>query len=171
MKNPITYADWTQLFERFGNGDDNVFEEMAIGSFDLDAGTAQRFYTKAEEAYKKRKQNWLEKFQRSFQIQNIKSADDFGAVLLIGKNNLTPLIKFSNSKGLPEDLKTFLKKDLVEFAAEIKKSLKENLPKADHNNEKMIITINSFSLNEASQNPFIAEVQNSNSSTGRKIIF
>jgi hypothetical protein len=171
MKNPITYADWTQLFERFGNGDDSVFEEMPFGSFELDAGTAQRFYIKAEEAYKKRKQNWLEKFQRSFQIQNIKSADGFGAILLIGKRNLAPLIKFSDSKGLPEDLKTVLKKDLVDFVAEIKKSLKENLPKDDHNNEKMIITINSFSLNEASQNPFIDEVQNPNSSTGRQIIF
>lgn len=174
MKKPVTYADWVEVFERFGNGNDGVFEEMDAGSFELDAGTAQRFYTKAEEAYKKRKQNWLENFHRSFQTQNIKSADDFGIILLTGKKNLTPLLKFSNSKGLPEDLKNFLKKDLAEFVAEIKKSLKENISKTDNSKEKMLININSFSLTEIaeqSQPPVSSKNNEESTPTMRKIIF
>jgi len=174
MKKPVTYADWIEIFEHFGNGNDDIFEKMDSGSFDLDAGTAQRFYTKAEEAYKKRKQNWLEKFQRSFQTQNIKSSDDFGIILLTAKKNLTPLLKFSNSKGLPEDLKNVLKKDLAEFVTEIKKSLKENISKTDNSKEKMLITINSFNLPEmAKENQAQINSKNNdeNSSTMRKIIF
>lgn len=171
MKKAVTYADWTALFERFGNGDDTIFEEMNFGTFDLDSGTALRFYTKAEEAYKKRKQNWLEKFQRSFQIQNIKSIDDFGVILLTGKKNLNPLIKFSKSKGLPDDLKSVLKKDLEDFIEEIKNNLKDNVQRDNKEREKMLMTISSFSINEPLQNSSIAEVQDLNSSTGRKIIF
>jgi hypothetical protein len=62
----VTYADWCNLFERFGNGDDTVFDEMNAGSFDLDAGTAERFYNQAEEAYKTRKKLWLEKISKIF---------------------------------------------------------------------------------------------------------
>jgi hypothetical protein len=172
MKRPITYADWCNLFERFGHGDDTVFDEMNCGSFDLDSGTAKRFYNQAEEAYKTRKKLWLEKFQRSFEIQSIKSADDFGMVLLTGKKNLIPLSKFSYSKGLPEDLKTVFKKDLEEFVAEIKKSLKENLPKAGNDKEKMTLIINLFRL-PIEEVPFQDDSKNtvSNSLTKRQIIF
>jgi len=65
MTAPTTYSDWAAVLERFGNGDDTVFEEMNAGNFTLDAGTAQRFYSRVEEVYKKRKQNWLDKFQRN----------------------------------------------------------------------------------------------------------
>lgn len=173
MKKPSTYSDWVEIFERFGNGDDHVLEEMNSGNFDLDAGTAQRFYTKAEEAYKTRKKLWLEKFQRSFEIQNMKSADDFGILLLTGKKNLIPLSVFSNSKGLPEDLRTFFRKDLEEFVAEIKKTLKENLPNTSKDKERMILTINSFRLPENIEekpDPNNNEGEK-NASTGRKIIF
>ena len=98
MKKPVTYADWRSLFERFGSGDDTVFDEMNCGSFDLDAGTAERFYNQAEEAYKTRKKLWLEKFQRSFETQNIKSADDFGMVLLTGKKILFLFQNFQKQK-------------------------------------------------------------------------
>lgn len=173
MKKTVTYADWCNLFERFGNGDDTVFDEMNAGSFDLDAGTAQRFYNQAEEAYKTRKKLWLEKFQRSFETQNIKSADDFGMLLLTGKKNLIPLSKFSQAKGLPEDLKTVFKKDLEEFVGEIKKSLKENLPKTGNDKEKMILIINSFRLPEnVEANPVQNDSKNIESSPlRRKIIF
>lgn len=173
MKKLITYADWIEIFERFGKGDDIVLEEMDSGNFDLDAGTAQRFYVKAEEAYKTRKKLWLGKFQRSFENQNIKSADDFGMLLLTGKKNLIPLSRFSDSKGLPEGLKAVFRKDLEEFVAEIKKSLKDNLPNTSKDKEKMILIINSFRLPE---NVEIKPDQNNiegenNLSTRRKIIF
>jgi hypothetical protein len=173
MKKPITYADWVEIFECFGNGDDIVLEAMDAGNFDLDAGTAQRFYIKAEEAYKTRKKLWLEKFQRSFDTQNMKSANDFGIILLTGKKNLISLLKFSNSKGLPEDLKKVFKKDLEEFVDEIKKSLKENLPNTSNNKEKMILTINSFRLPEHTEEipDQNYQTEEKNSSTKRKIIF
>jgi hypothetical protein len=173
MKNPITYADWVEIFECFGNGNDIVLEAMDVGNFDLDAGTAQRFYTKAEEAYKTRKKLWLKKFQRSFDTQNMKSADDFGMILLAGKKNLIPLSKFSNSKGLPEDLKIVFKKDLEEFVAEIKKSLKESLPNTSNDKEKMILTINSFRLPENIEEMIDQNYQTEvkNSPTKRTIIF
>ncbi|RKS96669.1 hypothetical protein [Chryseobacterium defluvii] len=174
MKKPITYADWIEIFERFGNGDDTVLEEMDSGNFDLDAGTAQRFYIKAEEAYKTRKKLWLEKFQRYFENQNIKSVDDFGMLLLTGKKNLIPLSIFSDSKGFPEDLKIVFRKDLEEFVAEIKKSLKDSLPNTSKDKEKIILTINSFRLPEnivekLDQNN--NEEEERNLSTRRKIIF
>lgn len=146
MKKPVTYSDWVEIFARFENGEDAVLESMNSGNFDPDAGTAQRFYTKAEEAYKMRKKLWLDRFQRSFETQNIKSADDFGMILLTGKKNLLPLLGFSEAKGLPEDLRTVLKKDLQAFVNEIKKSLKDNVPKAGNDKEKILLTISLFGL-------------------------
>lgn len=173
MKKPVTYSEWVEIFERFANGDDAVLENMNSGTFDLDAGTAQRFYTKAEEAYKMRKKLWLDRFQRSFETQNIKSADDFGMILLIGKKNLLPLSGFSEAKGLPEDLKTVFRKDLQDFVNEIKKSLKDNVPKAGNDKEKMLLTINSFRLPADIKltTDEGADDSEQNAPTKRKIIF
>jgi len=173
MKNPVTYSDWIILFDRFGNGDDAVLQEMNSGSFDLDAGTALRFYTKAEEAYKTRKKLWLKRFQRSFETQNIKSADDFGMVLLTGKKNLSSLSGLAKAKGLPEDLKIALKKDLEAFVTEIKESLKKNLPKGGIDKEKMLLSISSFRLPEniEKNSGNLNDGQEKNITAHRKIIF
>ncbi|WP_333661361.1 hypothetical protein [Chishuiella changwenlii] len=174
---PTTYSDWITVLERFGDGDENVFEELNAGSFVLDSGTAQRFYLRVEEVYKKRKQNWLDKFQRSFQIQNIRTDDEFAIALRNAKQNLIPLSKFVSSKGLPEDLRKTLKKDLDDFVREIKKSLKENFSKTNNNNDKMLIMISTFSLPDIIQLQDIDKItdnkkENINiSSIGRKIIF
>ncbi|HRE64634.1 MAG TPA: hypothetical protein PKU77_12635 [Ferruginibacter sp.] len=177
MTAPTTYSDWAAVLERFGNGDDTVFEEMNAGNFTLDAGTAQRFYSRVEEVYKKRKQNWLDKFQRSFQMQNIRTDDDFGIALRNGKQNLLPLSKFVSAKGLPEDLRKTLQKDLDDFVAEIKKSLKDNVSKTSNGREKMLVMLNTFGLPEIKQEePIQKKASNKNESntippTGRKIIF
>ncbi|MBS0623510.1 MAG: hypothetical protein JSS62_02700 [Verrucomicrobia bacterium] len=177
MTVPTTYSDWVAVLERFGNGDENVFEEMNAGSFVLDAGTAQRFYSRVEEVYKKRKQNWLDKFQRSFQMQNIRTDDDFGIALQNGKQNLLPLSKFVSVKSLPDDLKKTLKKDLDDFVAEIKKSLKENVSKTSNGKEKMLVMLNTFGLPEITQVEQVQKKSNNKNEnntippTGRKIIF
>jgi ureidoglycolate hydrolase len=97
---PTTYAEWSVLFEKFGNGDDTVINEMENGQFLIDAGTAYRFCTIAEEAYKKRKQLWLNKFQRGASMENIKTDDDFAIILRNGRQTLIPLSKFTVLKGL-----------------------------------------------------------------------
>jgi len=176
MKGPTTYSEWTILLDKFGSGDDSVVEELSNGSFIVDSGTATRFYTKIEEVYKKRKQNWLDKFQRSFQLQNFKTEDDFEIALRNGKQNLSPLSKFVLLKGLPEDLKRTLKKDLEDFVIEIKTSLKNNASKISKGREKMLILLNTFEISVISEE--IIDVKNSNqntneiiASTSRKIIF
>ena len=105
MTVPTTYSEWTNLLDKFGDGDDTALEELSKGSFLVDAGTASRFYLRVENVYKKRKQNWLEKFQRSFQFQNFKTEDDFEIALRNGKQNLSSLSKFALLKGFPDDLR------------------------------------------------------------------
>lgn len=177
MAAPTTYAEWVAVLERFGNGDDTVFEELNTGSFALDAGTAQRFYSRVEEAYKKRKQLWLNKFQRSFEMQRVKTIDDFGLVLRGGKQNLLPLSKFVTSEGLPEDLRKTLYQDLTDFVTELKKSLKDNLSKTNSSREKMLIMLNSFDLFDTRKSELLQKnsdktsVKNIAPPTGRKIVF
>lgn len=172
-----TYSEWANLLDKFGAGDDTVIEEMNNGSFTVDGGTAFRFYSRVEEVYKKRKKTWLDKFQHSFRFQNFRTEDDFEIALRNGKQNLYPLLKFVSVKGLPEDLKKTLKKDLEDFVAEIKKSLKDNVSKISNGREKMLILLNTFGLNDIPQ-----ELQTDKKSkqkntsepippTGRKIIF
>lgn len=174
---PTTYSAWTKLLDQFGNGDDSVLEELNDGTFIIDAGTATRFYIKIEEVYKKRKQSWLDKFQFSFQLQNFKTEDDFEIALRNGKQNLSPLSKFVAIKGLPDDLKKALKKDLEDFVNEIKTSLKKNNSNISKGREKMLILLNSFDLNSTSEEILIntkCNTKNTNeiiASTGRKIIF
>ncbi|RZJ49371.1 MAG: hypothetical protein EOO44_18385 [Flavobacterium sp.] len=69
MTIPATYSEWSILLDQFGTGDDSVLEKLNTGTFVIDAGTANRFYLKVEEVYKKRKQSWLNKFQFSFQFE------------------------------------------------------------------------------------------------------
>jgi hypothetical protein len=176
---PTTYSEWTNLLDKFGDGDgdDTVLEELNKGSFTVDAGTASRFYSRVEEVYKKRKQNWLDKFQRSFQLQNFRTEDDFEIALRNGKQNLSQLSKFVVLSGLPEDLKNTLKKDLEDFVAEIKKSLKDNVSKISSGREKMLILLNTFGLNDIPKE-IKTDKKNSKQNTseiipprGRKIIF
>jgi len=177
MVAPTTYSEWTNLLDKFGNGDDTALEELSKGIFTVDAGTASRFYSRVEEVYKKRKQNWLDKFQRSFQMQNFKSEDDFEIALRNGKQNLYPLSNFVALNGLPEDLRKTLKKDLEDFVTEIKKSLKDNVSKISSGREKMLILLNTFGLNgihEEITRDKTSNKQNTNETippTGRKIIF
>lgn len=174
---PTTYSAWTKLLDQFSDGDDSVLEELNNGTFIIDAGTATRFYIKVEEAYKKRKQAWLDKFQFSFQFQNFKTVDDFEIALRDGKQNLSPLSKFVSIKGLPDDLKKALKKDLEDFANEIKTSLKKNNSTISKGREKMLILLNSFDLNSTSEKILMNTKSYTKStneiiaSTGRKIIF
>jgi len=177
MKSPTTYSEWSILLDKFGDGDDSVLEQLSSVSFIVDSGTATRFYTKVEEAYKKRKQNWLDNFQRAFQLQNFKTQDDFEIALRNGKQNLSPLIKFVLLNGLPEDLKKTLRKDLEEFVIEIKTSLKNNVSKISKGREKMILLLNSFEIQVITKDAKINgndNLQNTNeiiAPTGRKIIF
>lgn len=176
MVAPTTYAEWSNLLDKFGQGNDMVIDEMNKGSFTVDAGTASRFYSIVEDVYKRRKQTWLDKFQRSFQLQNFKTEDDFEIALRNGKQNLLPLSKFVSLNGLPDDLKKTLKKDLEDFVSEIKKSLKDNVSKISSGREKMLILLNTFTLNEipAAIQKNYNNKQNTSEiipPTGRKIIF
>lgn len=177
MAAPITYSEWTNLLDKFGDGDDTALKELNNGSFTVDAGTASRFYSRVEDVYKKRKQSWLDMFHRSFQLQNFKTEDDFEITLRNGKQNLSSLSKFVVLKGLPEDLRKTLKKDLEDFVAEIKKSLKDNVSKTSSGREKMLILLNTFGLNEIREENNTDKKnskQNTNEiipPTGRKIIF
>lgn len=178
MTLPLTYSDWVAILERFGNGDDAVLEEMNAGRFTLDAGTAQRFYSRIEEAYKKRKQKWLDKFQHSFQMQIIRTDDDFGIVLRNGKQNLLPLLRFVSSNSVPENLRKALQNDLDMFVADIKKSLKDGVSKGSSRNEKRLTMLNTFGLPEIKQEEPVQkktinknEGNNSTLPAGRKIIF
>ena len=177
MASPTTYSEWSNLLDKFGDGDDMSLEELSKGSFTVDAGTASRFYSRVEEVYKKRKQNWLDKFQRSFQLQNFKTEDDFEIALRNGKQNLRSLSKFVVLKGLPDDLQKTLQNDLEDFVTEIKKSLKDNVSKISSGREKILILLNTFGINE-----IIEEIKTENkkniqntseiySPMGRKIIF
>src|SRR5882757_4035171 len=175
MAAPTTYSEWTDLLDKFGDGDDTAIEELSKGSFVIDAGTASRFYLRVEDAYKKRKQIWLEKFQRSFQFQNFKIEDDFEIALRNGKQNLTPLSKFVVLRALPGDLQKTLKKDLEDFVAEIKKSLKDNVSKISNGREKMLLMLNTFGLNDTPEEIKIDKQYNKHNTnsiippTGRKI--
>lgn len=56
---------------------------------------------------------------------------------------------FINVKGLPEDLKKMLQKDLEDFITEIRTSLKKNNSKTS-GSEKIQVLLNSFQLNTTS---------------------
>ena len=177
MAAPTTYSEWTNLLDKFGDGDDAALEELNKGSFTIDAGTATRFYSRVENVYKKRKQSWLDRFQHSFQLQKFKTEDDFEIALRNGKQNLFPLSRFVVLKGLPKDLRKILKKDLEDFVAEIKKSLKDNVSKISSGREKMLILLNTFGLNDIPQE-IKTDKENSKQNTNeiipptsRKIIF
>lgn len=177
MAAPVTYAEWVNLLDAFGTGDDTALESLRDASFTVDAGTGARFYFRVEEVYKKRKQIWLDNFQRAFQYQNCKTNDDFEIVLRNGKQNLIPLSRFVAIKGLPEDLKNTLKKDLEEFVSEIKTSLEGNVSKIARGRENMVMCISTFKLIDLAEVNKVVEknsTQNANEIIpviGRKIIF
>lgn len=177
MAAPTTYAAWASLLDKFGEGDDSILEDLSSGSFVLDAGTASRFYDRVERAYKKRKQSWLHQFQRSMQLNHLKSEDDFAIIFRNGRQSLSPLNKFVMLNALPIDLRNVLLKDLEDFVAEIKASLKDNVSKVSNEREKILLLLNSFGLTTITpaNNTDTNNDNNNNNNhlppTGRKIIF
>jgi len=177
MNIPQTYSEWCYLLEKFGQGDDMALEQLSNGVFAIDVGTASRFYSRVEEAYIARKKIWLEKFQRSFQLQRFKTEDDLGIALRDAKLNLIPISKFITIKGLPDDLRKTLNKDFENFVSDIRKSLKDNISKSGNRQERMLMTLNNFGPWESfqdilfPQNSATQETNNFIPATGRKIIF
>lgn len=177
MSMPSSYSEWVNLLDKFGNGDDTVLNELSKLTFTIDNGTALRFYSNVEGVYKKRKQHWLDQFQRLSQMHNFKADGDFEIILRNGKKNLYPLTMFVALNGLPNDLREILKKDLEDFVGEIKNSLRDNISKISSNREKMLILLNNFVVSELPKNNEIDKKENRHdrseiiSSTGRQIIF
>nr|WP_294783919.1 hypothetical protein [uncultured Flavobacterium sp.] len=175
MKGPKTYSEWVNFLNKFGDGNDSVLDELNQGTFVLDAGTANRFYAKVEEVYKKRKQNWLDKFQRFFDLQRLKTEDDFEIGLRNGKQNLLIIKNFISIEAFPEDLQKTLKEDLENFITEIRTSLKANNSKGSAKNEKIALLLNSFQLTSgfAEQNNLKTITKDTTiiAPTSRKIIF
>jgi len=170
---PTTYSEWTKLLDQFGNGDDSILQELDQGNFIIDAGTASRFYLKVENAYKKRKQSWFDKFQRSFHLENFKTDDDIEIALRNAKQNLTPLYQFIMVKGFPDNLKKTLRKDLEDFITEIRTSLKDNNNKVSKGKEKFLLLLNTFTFNSSIEESKLIINNKSEiiAPTGRKIIF
>ncbi|RYF94701.1 MAG: hypothetical protein EOO00_05070 [Chitinophagaceae bacterium] len=177
MNGPSTYSGWVDVLERFAKGDDTSIAEIEAGSFRVDAGTAYRFYIKVEDAYKKRKQLWLEKFNRSFQIQSIRTINELEIIVRNGKQNLLPLSRFVSAKSLPDDLRKTLQEDLSRFVDEIRKSMKDHLSRSGNDREKMLTIMNAFGLNNqspADKTADPASVKNGNTNNpppGRTILF
>jgi len=177
MTSPATYAGWATLLDQFAGGDDTALGYMSSGSFVVDAGTASRFYARVEQAYKKRKQHWLDGFRRSLRLQQFKTVDDFAIPLRNGKQNLLPLSRFAAIPAFPANLQQTLQKDLQDFVAEIRSSLKDNVSKTSPGREQMLVLLNSFALaairpshnNDTNNNHPPAD--GNTSPTGRKIIF
>jgi len=173
MVAPTTYSEWSNLLDKFGEGDDIVLEQLSMGSFSVDAGTASRFYSRVDEIYRKRKQVWLDKFQRSARLQDLKSEGDFEIALRNAKQNLSSLNKFIALKSLPNDLRETLRKDLDDFITEIKKSLKDKIAKTTDGREKLLILLSSFGLADHTEE-IKTQVKSNHEiipATGRKIIF
>jgi hypothetical protein len=177
MGNLTTYAGWIDVLEKFSNGDDTVISLMESESFMLDAGVAQRFYTRVEKAYRLRKEKWLSKFNQALQAQRLGQVRDLAVTVNNAKANLRPLVRFTNAEGLPADLRQVLLKDLLAFVSEIKESLTTNVPKGHPQREAMLLTLQSFGLPDShaivSQLPSAQskDVSFSTCSPGRKIIF
>jgi hypothetical protein len=143
---PNTYFEWAEKLEKFAQGDDSVLPDLQEGSFAVDAGTVYRFYNRVREAYVQRKKQWLDKFNRLFQVHYIRTENDISIVLQNAKSNLQPIAKFIRLKAFPEDLRETLKKDFEGFVAEVRKNIKESVSKNQPRNEQMLLIVNSFNF-------------------------
>ncbi len=176
MKSPNTYSEWVNLLESFAEGDDTSINILESGSFIIDAGTAARFYTRVEEAYKKRKKRWLDNFQKSFELSGIKRIEELEISIRTGKQNLLPLCRFVNLTGLPDDLKQMLGKDLSDFVAEIKNTLKNNVSRLNNDRDRMMIMLSSFDLpviipENSANSTKVKVIPETEQGSGRKILF
>lgn len=160
MPSPSTYFEWTEKLDQFARGDDNVLSDLQEGTFEIDAGTIYRFYNKVQEAYVERKKRWIDKFNRLFQVQNIRTENDLSILLQEAKTNLHPIAKFIKIKAFPDDLRHTLRIDLDEFVAEVRKNIKESIMKNNPRNEKLLIIVNTFKF-------FESDVQMSNTNESR----
>lgn len=177
MEGLTTYAGWVKALEKFSTGDDTVIFLMESGSFVLDAGVAQRFYTSVEKVYRLRKEQWLNKLNQNLQAQSVGPVRELVLTVDNAKTNLRPLIRFAQARGLPAELRLVLEKDLLAFVAEVKESLIKNIPKGHPHREAMLLTLQNFNLPHnygmvsESQPVQSRTVPVSTSLPGRKIIF
>lgn len=176
MPAPVTYFEWADKLEQFARGDDSVLSDLQQGSFVVDAGTIYRFYNKAQEAYVERKKQWLDKFNRLFQVQYVRTENDVSIVLQNAKGNLQPIAKFIRIKAFPDDLRDTLKKDFEGFVAEVRKNVRESVSKNQPRNEKMLLIVNTFNFFESNLEADVSAKSSSSSKSGeppnkRRILF
>jgi hypothetical protein len=176
MTVPNTYFEWADKLEQFARGDDSVLSELQQGTFAVDAGTVYRFYNKAQEAYVERKKRWLDKFNRLFQVQYVKTENDISIVLQDAKTNLQPIAKFIQIKAFPDDLRETLKRDFEGFVAEIRKNIRESVIKKQPRNEKMLLVVNTFNFFDTATEACVSEKSSTESTSSktpskRRILF
>lgn len=151
MKAPTTYFEWKEILDKYSAGDDTIIGLMNDGAITMDAGTATRFTVLIEDAYKKRKQLWMDKFTKLTQFNNIRSSADFTVLISQAKNSLKNLVWYADLKPFNTDLKKVLKDDLISFVGEVKRSLKENALK-DRSNQmnSLLLAFNNLDIDKVS---------------------
>lgn len=171
MKSPETYFEWKEICDLFSKGDDTVLPVMDAGIINMNSGTADRFALLFNDAYKKRKQLWLEKFSTITQKNYIRSTTDFSVMISQAKSGLKSLVLFSGLRPLHTDMQKLFREDLVSFVGEVKKTLRENAlrERSDHFNH-MLAMFDNLDIGKVSVNAPGPDSTNS-LPTKRKIIF
>ena len=161
MKPPCTYFEWKEMLDKFSKGDDQQIHLMNEGTAVLDAGTAERFMLLFEDAYKKRKQLWMDKFKNISQTYNIRSSADFSVVISQVKSSLKNLVFYTELKPFRDDLKKILKDDLRSFMEETKKSLKENAMRERTNQvNSLLIVFDNLDIGKVTAPTILSQQEN-----------
>lgn len=176
MTVPSTYFEWVDRLEQFAKGDDSLLADLEQGSFTVDAGTVYGFYKRVQEAYVERKKRWIDKFNRLFQVQYIKTENDLSILLQDAKVNLQPIAKFIRLKAFPDDLRDTLRKDFEDFVSEVWMNIRESVRKTQPRNEKMLMIVNTFSFLETvleirEPGKFSSDLSSTEIPNKRRIIF
>jgi len=166
----LTYAACHDLMQQFGKGNDVVVSQLESSVFKADAGTAPHLCNIAEEAYRLRKKIWLDKLGNKTFVETIRTISELEIQLSHLRRDLALLYRFCHIPFFPEQLKTVLRQDLLQFAEQLQSDWKKRLPVSGSGDQMRLLlskTISPQVLQQAYHTPLSTPPD----SSIRKIIF
>jgi len=169
-----TYAQWSEMLDRFEQGRDDMLDEMEKADFHLGAGTAGRFLTMINRVYQSRKQKWMDEMTQTMEHTRMRSMNEWDILFRQWKAKLVPLQRLIRLPVLPPEVKEQFEKDLSQTLEEIKKSLETSVQAHYPDKQKFLFFLRNFSLyqwDEPSHKSGSTGTQKDEPPKGRRIIF
>lgn len=163
---PTTYAEWAVLLDNFGAGDDEAILAMAAGHLEGGSGVTERWVKRITDCQNHR----LTRLdgQLASMLSRTRDPMALSMTLIVVRKALDLLRAFAAIDAFPEDVRTFLRDQIGDWASRQQTSLERSAAAPRDDRDRLLKLLRDTSLTTVAPAP--AHPQTAPGPTGRRVI-